>query len=180
MQNRRVVTGHDAAGKSVFVSDAPSPRSNAFKHVPGFVTTLMWETTPGASVPAGSHDTAATATSWVPQAGGTSLQLVTFPPDSVMATPMFNPMAAGGEYMQNLPGLAEKFERDNPGMHVTDSVDYGVLMEGELHLELDHGETRKLAPGDVVVQNGTRHAWRNKSERPATMLFVLVGVTRKT
>jgi len=52
-------------------------------------------------------------------------------------------------------------------------------MEGELHLELDDGESKKLAPRDVVIQNGTRHAWRNKSSPPATMLFVLVGAQRK-
>jgi hypothetical protein len=55
---------------------------------------------------------------------------VTFPPDSVMMTPAFDPAAAGGEYMQVVPGLAEKFEMDNPGMHTTDTVDYGVLIDG--------------------------------------------------
>ena len=104
---------------------------------------------------------------------------VTFPPNSVMMTPTFDPVAAGDEYMQVQPGLAEKFEMDNPGMHTTDTVDYGVLIDGEVHLELDDGATKKLAPRDIVVQNGTRHAWRNKSTRPATMLFVLVGAKRK-
>lgn len=68
---------------------------------------------------------------------------------------------------------------DNPGMHTSDSIDYDVVMEGEIHLELDDGESKKLSRGDVVVQNGTRHAWRNKSDKPATMLFVLVGAHRK-
>ena len=80
--------------------------------------------------------------------------------------------------MRVLPGSAEKFEMDHPGMHTSDSVDYGVLIDGELHLELDDGATMKLAPRDVVVQNGTRHARRNKSDKPATMLFVLVGAKR--
>ncbi len=103
---------------------------------------------------------------------------ITFPPDSVMGSSDFDPAAAGGEYMAVLPGLAEKFEMDNPGMHCTDTVDYAVLLEGEIHLELDDGATRRLAPKDVVIQNGTRHAWRNKSDKPATMLFVLVGAAR--
>jgi len=179
MSYRRIVTGHSPAGKSVFMSDAAAPRGTAFKHVPGFVTTLIWETQPGATVPAAQGDPTVTAPSWVPQAGGTNVMFVTFPPDSVMMSPSFNPMEAGGEYMQVLPGLAEKFEMDNPGMHTTDTVDYGVLIEGELHLELDDGETKKLSPRDVVIQNGTRHAWRNKSDRPATMLFVLVGAHRR-
>lgn len=104
---------------------------------------------------------------------------VIFPPDTVMMSPRFDSAAAGGEYMQVLPGLAECFEMDSPGMHTTASVDYAVLIEGELHLELDDGESRKLALRDVVIQNGTRHAWRNKSDKAATMLFVLVGASRK-
>lgn len=178
MPVRRIVTGHGPDGKSIFVSDAPAPRETAFKHVPGFVTTLIWETQAGARVPAAAGDPSVSAPSWVPLPGGTNLMFVTFPPDASMMSPDFDPAAAGGEYMQVLPGLAEKFEMDAPGMHTTDSVDYAVLLDGEIHLELDDGATRKLAPHDVVIQNGTRHAWRNSSSKPATMLFVLVGAQR--
>lgn len=178
MHIRRIVTGHDRKGNAVFVSDAAAPRTTEFEHVPGFVTSLLWETTPNATVPAGEGDPAVSAASWTPPPGGTNLMFITFPPDAVMMTPDFDPAAAGGEYMRVLPGLAEKFEMDHPGMHTSDSVDYGVLIDGELHLELDDGATKKLAPRDVVVQNGTRHAWRNKSDKPATMLFVLVGAKR--
>jgi hypothetical protein len=178
MNNRRIVTGHAPNGKSVFLSDSAAPRTSEFRHVPGFVTSLVWETPPHAVVPAPAGDPSVVAKSWVPLPGGTNLMFVTFPPDSVMMSPSFDPAAAGGEYLQLLPGLAEKFERDSPGMHTTDSVDYDVLMDGEIHLELDDGVTTKLSPGDVVVQNGTRHAWRNMSSKPATMLFVLVGAQR--
>lgn len=178
MKIRLIVTGHNDAGHAIFTSDAEAPRTTAFQHVPGFVTSLLWETPPGATLPAKPIDPAATATSWVPSPGGTNLMFVTFPPDSVMGSPEFDPAAAGAEYMAVLPGLAERFEMENPGMHCTDTVDYAVLLEGEIHLELDHGSTLQLAPRDVVVQNGTRHAWRNKSNKPATMLFVLVGAIR--
>jgi len=178
MQVRTIVTGHSADGKSVFVSDSAAERSTAFQSVPGFETTMVWETTPGAAVPAGNQNPAPQAKSWVPLPGGTNLMFITFPPDSVMGSPSFDPAAAGAEYVKVLPGLAEKFEMEHPGMHTTDTVDYGVLIDGELHLELDDGATKKLAPRDVVVQNGTRHAWRNKSDKPATMLFVLVGAER--
>jgi hypothetical protein len=180
MQIRRIVTGHDGAGKSVFVSDSEAPRTTEFTHVPGFVTSLLWETLPGVVVPwAREGDPAVAARSWTPSAGGTNLMFITFPPDAVMMSPSFDPAAAGGEYLRVLPGLAEKFEMENPGMHTTDSVDYGVLLDGEMHLELDDGVTKKLATGDVVIQNGTRHAWRNKSDKAATMLFVLVGAKRE-
>ena len=178
MNIRRIVTGLDPKGKSVFVSDAPAPRTTEFKSVPGFVTSLLWETQPDASVPVSAADPAVAARSWTPSPGGTNLMFITFPPDAVMMSPDFDPVAAGGEYMQVLPGLAEKFEMDNPGMHTTDSIDYGVLIDGELEIELDDGVTKKLAARDAVIQTGTRHAWRNKSDKPATILFVLVGAKR--
>ena len=178
MTIRRIVTGHDAGGRSVIVSDGPAPRDTAFQHVPGFRTNLLWSTEPAAQVPLRGTDPTPHAESWVPPIGGSRFMIITFPPDSVMMDPSFNPAEAGAEYMRVLPGLAECFEMNNPGMHTTDSVDYGILLSGRLQIELDDGVTIELAPDDVVVQNGTRHAWRNRSEEPATMLFVLVGVKR--
>ncbi|HKU27874.1 MAG TPA: hypothetical protein VJQ54_20560 [Candidatus Sulfotelmatobacter sp.] len=177
MQIRRIVTGHDAKGNSIFVSDGAAPRSVSFKHVPGLAAALLWETRSGAAFAPGD-DPSLSAVSWVPENGASSFMLVTFPPDSVMMSADFDPAAAGAEYAQLLPGLAEHFEPHNPGMHATDTVDYMVLLEGELHLELDGGVTKKLVPLDLVVQNGTRHAWRNRSNSSATALFVLVGATR--
>lgn len=60
-------------------------------------------------------------------------------------------------------------------MHRTSSIDYGIVLTGEVHLELDQGRTIKLLPGDVVVQRGTIHAWENKTQEFARMAFVLVG-----
>ena len=104
---------------------------------------------------------------------------VVFPPDSVMQRPEFDPMAAGAEYMEHLPNLADKFEVDAPGMHKTDTVDYAIVLDGEVWLELDDGKATRLGKHDVVVQNGTRHAWRNRSDKPVTMLFVLTGASRR-
>jgi mannose-6-phosphate isomerase-like protein (cupin superfamily) len=178
MNIRRIVTGHDRAGKSVLVSDGPAPRAVEFKHVPGLGAALLWDAAPGARVGGAVSDRTTSAT-WVPAAGGSNAMVVTFPPDAVMGAPGFDPMAAGGEYMQNLPGLAEKFEMDAPGMHTTDTIDYAVVLEGEAHLELDDGRVVKLQKHDVVVQNGTRHAWRNRSDKPVTIFFVLTGAARK-
>jgi len=100
---------------------------------------------------------------------------VTFPPVSVFSDPSFDGKAAQGEALIRLRGLADHFERDDPAMHKTNTVDYAVVYEGEMWLELDNGETLHLKRGDVVVQNGTRHAWRNKGTRPVTMLFFLNG-----
>ena len=64
-------------------------------------------------------------------------------------------------------------EDDNPGMHTTDTIDYGIILSGEIDLELDEGEVH-LGPGDVVVQRGTRHAWRNRGSEPCKIAFILI------
>ncbi|MBC7297601.1 MAG: cupin domain-containing protein, partial [Demequina sp.] len=70
------------------------------------------------------------------------------------------------------------FEADNPGMHITDSIDYGVCLSGEIYLELDDGAEQRITPGTVVVQRGTRHAWRNRGTEVCTMVYVLCGAKR--
>ena len=104
---------------------------------------------------------------------------VTFPPDAVMMRADFDPAAFGAEFARNAPGLAERFEIEHPGMHTTDSIDYDVVLEGEIVIEFDDGQEVALHPHDVVVQHGTRHAWRNRSDKPAKMLFVLTGAQRR-
>lgn len=178
MSIRRVVTSHDAAGRSILAEDAPVRRSHDYKHISGFSTALVWSTQRMPAVPDEGMDPTQAATSFVPEPGGTRFIVVTFPPDSVMMRESFDPVAAGQEYMENLPGLAERFEMDNPGMHTTDSVDYGILLDGEIWLELDDGKQVHLKGHDMVIQNGTRHAWRNKSDKPATIAFVLIGAQR--
>ena len=63
-------------------------------------------------------------------------------------------------------------------MHTTPTVDYGIVLHGDLVLELDDGHRTPLSTGDIVIQNGTRHSWRNPGDRPATMAFVLIGTER--
>lgn len=178
MNVRRIVTGIDQTGKSRFVADGAPSRAHDFVHIPGMRIAYLWSTVPTAPIPRRFDDPIPKMTSVLPAPGGTRFLIVTFPPDSVMQSPSFNPAAAGEENARNVPGLAERFEPDAPGMHTTDTVDYGILLEGEISLELDDGRLLHLKKHDVVIQNGTRHAWRNGSDRPAVMAFVLVGATR--
>jgi mannose-6-phosphate isomerase-like protein (cupin superfamily) len=174
---RRVVTGLSESGKAVIVSDGEPPRSRRRVHTPDFADTLVWTTT---APPGPSADPTELLRSWVPGAGETIALTVTFPPDSVYADPAFDATAARAEQLAATPGLAELFEADNPGMHTTPTVDYGVVLDGEIVLDLDAGETTLLRAGDVVVQNGTRHAWRNPGTSPATVFFVLIGAGTKS
>jgi quercetin dioxygenase-like cupin family protein len=69
-------------------------------------------------------------------------------------------------------------ERDAPGMHTTDTVDFEVVLSGEVVLELDDGAEVTLRAGDTVVQNGTRHAWRNRGDVPAVIAVGIIGAVR--
>ncbi|WP_396932466.1 cupin domain-containing protein [Mycolicibacterium sp.] len=112
---------------------------------------------------------------------GTRFLVVHFAPDSSAATGADGSTAAtdvAAEMERLQPGLSHVFEPDSPGMHTTDTVDYGVCVEGELWLQLDDGAAERITPGTVVVQRGTRHAWRNRGDETATMIFVLVGARR--
>jgi quercetin dioxygenase-like cupin family protein len=83
--------------------------------------------------------------------------------------------AAVAEFEAGLVGLPAYMEPDAPGMHTTDTVDFELILEGEVWLELDDGVEVHLEPGDTVVQNGTRHAWRNHGDKVCRLLVVLVG-----
>jgi mannose-6-phosphate isomerase-like protein (cupin superfamily) len=173
---RRIVTGN-VNGKAVVQSDEPL-LAYEFKTVPGYQHTLIWlnPATPDLSK---EQRFDRYPDSVVPGPGGTSLHFVTFPPGSVFADRSFDVKAAQEEALVRLPGLADHFEREDPAMHKTNTVDYAAVYDGEISLELDDGETLHLKRGDVVVQNGTRHAWRNKGTKPVTMLFFLNGAREK-
>ena len=177
MKARRVVTGH-SGGKAVCVSDGPSPKAKTYSSVPGQTSTLLWATAAMPTVPSQGEAVSA-KTGYVPAPGETRFMFVTFPPDAVMMSPNFDPAAAGAEFMEHMPELASRFEMDNPGMHTTDTVDYGIVLDGEVWLELDDGKQIHLQQHDVVVQNGTRHAWRNKGTKPVKIAFVLICANRK-
>ena len=173
---RRIVTVRNSAGKSVISSDGPSPREQAREHTPGFVSAPLWKTPAIASLPAADQDPMSMpGSSLIPGEGGSTFMIVTFPPDSVMMSPNFDPAKAGAEHLAAIPGIAETFEPENPGIHTTPTLDYGVVLDGEIWLELDDGATVHLKQHDAVVQQGTRHGWRNKGAKPATLAFVLLG-----
>lgn len=170
--HRRLVTAN-VDGKSVVLSDQPLP-AYEFKTVPGYEHTLIWI---NPEIPDLSQEQRLDhyPDSVVPGPGGTSLHFVTFPPGSVFAEPSFNGEAARSEALIRLKGLADHFEKEDPAMHKTNTVDYALVYDGEIWLELDDAKTIHLKRGDIVVQNGTRHAWRNFGTTPVTMLFFLNG-----
>jgi hypothetical protein len=171
---RRVVTGHAPDGSSLLAMQSAPPRTDEFEHIPGMVSRLVWATGPTQGLPFGGSDPTPDVASFVPGPGETRFLMVTFPPDAVFGATDFDAEAALRENLAVSPGLAERFEPD--GMHATPTVDYAIVLDGEIWLELDQGRSTLLRQHDVVIQNGTRHAWRNKSDSNATLAFVLIGV----
>ena len=178
MNTTRIITGHDSDGRAD-IAHTDKLTHGAFKHQPGFAVNVVWRTEPLPTIARrASAPVAAGVEPVLSERGGTVALRVTFPPDSVTSSEQFDPAAFGAEFAERLPDLAASFDPDGSGFHRTDTIDYGVVLDGEICLDLDHGRSTRLQAGDVVVQLGTRHAWRNPSERPAQMFFVLIGAAR--
>lgn len=173
---RRIVTGHSTDGRSVFLSHGEPSRIVALKNRPGFKMTEIWMTEGIPEIPAGNSDPTVDMNLFTPDPGGTRFRIVRFPPACEYNET--DPEAVRKEYIAKAPGLGDSLEPENPGMHTTDTVDYGIVISGEIWLELDDGEEVHLRSGDCVVQNGTRHAWRNRGMEACVMAFVMVGAKR--
>lgn len=172
---RRVVTGTNAEGKAVFVSDGPAPNSHDFEAKPGQAQTRIWFSSGIPSLSPPEEEPTVLGGRVVPDPGGVSFLVVQFAPASAVDDERFDAARLAEELATYAPDLAEAFEDDEAGMHRTSSVDYAVVISGELWLELDDGAETRLRPGDTVVQIAARHGWRNKSDEPAVIAVVLTG-----
>jgi naringenin degradation protein FdeH len=142
---RRIVTGHDASGKSVVLSDGPTPKTldigtAAFHEI--------WSTdaTP-VPIPASEPEPTSRPVRVPPPAGGALVR-----------------------YTEQAPGA------ESP-MHRTETLDVGIVLEGETWLLLDDGSETRVGAGEVVIQRGTNHAWANRSDHPVRMAFVQIDGT---
>jgi hypothetical protein len=167
-----VVTGHDEHGKAVFASDERIDPVTV-DIVPGMEFFRMWGSDEPCHFPGDGSRPA--AVEYFPPRGGFRFGLFTVPPDSTTMIADLDIVAALEEIEAKLPGMAGHLEPDAPGMHTTASVDYEYIVSGRVVLELDDGVTRELGPGDTVVQNGTRHAWRNPFDETCVIVVALVG-----
>lgn len=175
---KRIVTRIGADGKSGFRPGTAPPREDRFQAIPGMRSSILWTTDDVPALPPDDADPVPALRSLHPAPGGSVFMTLTIPPDSAFADPSFDPLAAAEEHARLAPGLAERVEPDVPGFfHTTDTLDYAVVLEGEIWLVTDEGEVR-LGPGDCAVQQGTRHAWHNHGEVPATLAVVLLGARR--
>jgi mannose-6-phosphate isomerase-like protein (cupin superfamily) len=172
-QVRRVVTGHDKNGKAIVVSDGPAPtHSNPLR--PGQLSHEIWKTN-AAPIPIGrtEPDPIAGPRQLHPAPKGTMFRISEVPPESDVIRNM-TPEQARAAFRASNAEEASTWGRGgrHPLMHRTETVDYAVVLEGEIVLILDD-EDVKLKAGDVVIQRGTSHAWSNRSGKVVKMLYVL-------
>ncbi|QJW83759.1 cupin domain-containing protein [Ramlibacter terrae] len=170
----RVVTGHNGNGGAVVSSDGPLPMVVELKAIPGTVFHEVWSThaTP-APVDNGADPTLGPLLLPPPKLG-TRIRFVDIPPDTAeLHARGADSLRAGFSEIGDAGASTAHAGARHPLMHRTESVDYGVVIDGELTLVLDEGEV-VCKPGTVVVQRGTNHAWANRSGKPCRILFVLV------
>ena len=170
----RVVTGHDAEGKAIVTSDGVPPTVVELTAIPGTVFHEVWSTTDTPAPIDNGPDPAIGPLVLPPPKRGTLIRVVDIPPDTEDylthgASRMKDALAQIGSRQAS----TVKADSPHPLMHRTESVDYGIVIEGELTLVLDDSEVR-LKPGSVVVQRGTNHAWANRSAKPCRIAFVLI------
>lgn len=170
----RVVTGHDAHGKAIIASSGPLPTVAEIAAIPGTVFHEVWATHATPAPLDNGADPSTGPLSLPPPQNGTRMRFVDIPPD----TQDF--LAHGAAKMKDAfsqigdeKASTVQAHSPHPLMHRTESIDYGVVIEGEMTLVLDDSEVL-LKPGSVVVQRGTNHAWANRSGKPCRMLFILI------
>jgi mannose-6-phosphate isomerase-like protein (cupin superfamily) len=167
---RRVLTGHDADGKSMFLMDGLAPNVKEMASMPGLALTDLWETKGAPARNEGSADSADRPVRLEPPASGTILRIVEFPPDSA-----WRGRTDGREGFDSIgAGHAQDAHSSDPMMHKTASVDYIIVLKGEIYAIMDKGETL-LKAGDILVQRGTNHSWSVRGNEPCIIAAVLVS-----
>jgi mannose-6-phosphate isomerase-like protein (cupin superfamily) len=172
---RRVVTGHDERGRAIVISDGSAPFVHVNKLDPNFYSTDIWRTfeSPARIVPRAAEPTEGPRRQ-LPTPNGSVLRINHFPPESASVREM-----TPAESAEIFSGLGNKKASTSAGgsrhplMHRTETVDFAIVLSGEITMMLDDEDVH-LSTGDVVVQCGTNHAWANRSKEPCIMAFILI------
>ena len=172
---RRVVTGHDAHGRAIVVSDGPSPFVHLNNIAPGFQSTDIWRTfeTPAAIVADATEPTEGPRRQ-LPTPEGTVVRINHFPPETDSIRHMTHQQAASHfAELGNKAASTVASGARHPLMHRTETIDYAIVLSGEITMILDDEDVH-LKAGDVVVQCGTNHAWANRSKATCIVAFILI------
>ncbi len=174
-QIRRIVTGHNAQGRSIVTEDqfAPSVHTNP-KRV-GYHLTQLWITDQTPAFVGNEEDPTATPLKLEPPKNGSVVRIIEFGPegDWLERINVDDTKVAWGALGTQTASTNQTGKAKHPFMHRTQSVDYALVLEGEITLVLDE-EDVVMREGDFLVERGTNHAWANRSGKPCRMLFVLI------
>ncbi|NYE23390.1 cupin domain-containing protein [Pigmentiphaga litoralis] len=172
---RRVVTGHDANGKAIVMSDDVAPVVFTAEKRPGYASTEIWRTlaTP-APITADMEDPTPGARRQLPTSRGSVIRINTLAPESE-AVRSLSPDEAQNVFASLGNSTASTFAKNgrHPMMHRTETIDYAIVLSGEITMLLDDSEV-VLKAGDVLVQCGTNHAWSNRGTVPCQIAFILL------
>ena len=171
---RRVVTGHTPDGKSTIASDT---ELDVISIAPILEFYKIWGADEAPTFPDDGSPPAYSM--YFPPVGGFRYVIFTLPPESVVQPEKGGLDLLLDELEKEMPGAIKYQEKDSPGMHTTDTIDFEYIISGDVWLELDDGKEVHLQAGDTVIQNGTRHAWHNKGSEPCSMVICLIGAHRK-
>ena len=168
---RRIVTGHNQGGKSVILMDGAAPNAVSPPALPQLVNTVLWITDDSPASNQGSEDASpkGRVLGIEPPKRGSVFRIVDFPPDEA-----FEGIDAR-EMMEEVGGghALDKGKPRHALFHKTNTVDYAIVLEGEIWAMLEEGETL-MRPGDVLIQRGTNHSWSNRSAQSCRIAFILV------
>lgn len=170
---KRVVTGHSAAGTAMAVLNGAVPTRVELQTVPGTVFHEVWNSDATPAPLDNGDDPTRKLLQLSPAALGSLIRVVDIPPDSVQnAVSVADAAAVFSEIGEAHAGTARR-DSKHALMHRTETLDYGIVTEGEVWLVLDDEDVH-LKRGDIVVQRGTNHAWSNRTEAMARMVFILL------
>ncbi len=172
---RRVVTGHDAHGKAVVISDDTPPLVLTNPARPGYVSTDIWRTNATPTPVVANHpEPTLGPRRQMPEKNGTVFRINRIMPESSEITRM-TPEQSKKLFAALGNEQASTFHKNNrhPLMHRTETIDYVLILSGEIYCVLDDTEVL-LKAGDTMIQCGTNHAWSNRSNAPCDIAFVLV------
>jgi mannose-6-phosphate isomerase-like protein (cupin superfamily) len=171
---RRIVTGHDAQGKAIVAMQGEPPHVIEFPSVPGTYFFEIWKTHQMPATVDNGPDPTLGPRRMKPTPQGCAMRIVQIAPEKDVKLPStVEEMEQHFRETGSPEAATSRLNAPHPLMHRTETLDFGILIDGELTLVLDDSEV-KLAPGDIVVQRGTNHAWSNRGDKPCRIAFVLL------
>lgn len=173
---RRIVTANDSRGRSYIAEDGPAPAVQTMAGREGYRNNNLWRTV-GSPAQLTAPDSTLEHRGVLPPQGGTVLRVIDIPPEAKdpeerrrQTEAVFAAMFADAKH--------NAADVRHPGMHITATIDYAIVLQGELVAIMDEGETVMRA-GDVLIQRGTNHAWANRSDSIARIAFILIDGQHK-